>query len=83
MLGELNARLGPRVLTTYDIQAVRRHHRLDERPEFIFHLPGAGRRYSLAAADWFIERHARDSEFFKTARAADQEMLKLRRQKPK
>jgi hypothetical protein len=83
LLGELNARLGRRALTTYDIQAVRRHHRLDERPDFVFHLLGAGRRYSPAAADWFIEQHARDPEFFAKARLADQEMLKLRRQKPK
>jgi hypothetical protein len=83
LLGELNARLAQRVLTTYDIQAVRRHHRLDERPDFVFHLAGAGRRYSPAAADWFIEQHERDPEFFAKARSADQEMLKLRRQKPK
>jgi hypothetical protein len=83
LLGELNARLGRRALTTYDIQAVRRHHHLDERPDFVFHLAGAGRRYSPAAADWFIEQHARDPKFFAKARAADQEMLKLRRQKPK
>jgi hypothetical protein len=83
LLSELNARLGRRALTTYDIQAVRRQHRLDERPDFVFHLPGTGRRYSPATADWFIEQHARDSEFFKKARSADQEMLKLRRQKPK
>lgn len=83
LLGELKARLGRRSLTTYDIQAVRRHHRLDERPDFVFHLPGAGRRYSPAAADWFMEQHERDPEFFAKARSADQEMLKLRRQKPK
>jgi hypothetical protein len=83
LLRELNARLGRRALTTYDIQAVRRQHRLDERPDFVFHLPGAGRRYSPATADWFMDQHAHDSEFFKKARAADQEMLKLRRQKPK
>ncbi|HEY3392244.1 MAG TPA: hypothetical protein VGK58_06040 [Lacipirellulaceae bacterium] len=83
LLGELKARLGRRSLTTYDIQAVRRHHRLDERPEFVFHLPGAGRRYSPAAADWFMEQHESDPEFFAKARSADQEMLKLRRQKPK
>jgi hypothetical protein len=83
LLSELKARLGRRSLTTYDIQAVRRHHRLDERPDFVFHLPGAGRRYSPAAADWFMEQHERDPEFFAKARSADQEMLKLRRQKPK
>jgi hypothetical protein len=83
LLGELNAQLGRRALTTYDIQAVRRHHRLDERPDFVFHLAGAGRRYSPAAADWIMEQHARDPEFFAKARSADQEMLRLRRQKPK
>ena len=83
LLGELKARLAQRSLTTYDIQAVRRHHRLDERPDFVFHLPGAGRRYSPAAADWFMEQHERDPEFFAKARSADQEMLKLRRHKPK
>jgi hypothetical protein len=83
LLHELSSRLGRRALTTYDIQAVRRHHRLDERPEFVFHLPGAGRRYSPAVAQWMIEQHERDAEFFKKARRADQEMLKLRRKKPK
>jgi hypothetical protein len=83
LLSELNARLGRRALTTYDIQAVRRQHRLDARPDFVFHLPGTGRRYSPATADWFMERYARDSEFFAKARTADQVMLKLRRQKPK
>ncbi len=83
LLGELNSRLGRRALTTYDVQAVRRQHRLDERPDFVFHLPGAGRRYSPAAADWFIEQYQRDPEFFRKARATDQEMLKLRRKKPR
>jgi hypothetical protein len=71
------------MLNSYDIQAVRRHHHLDERPDFVFNLPGAGRRYSPAAADWIMEQHSSDPEFFHHARAADQEMLKLRRQKPR
>ncbi len=52
LLRELNGRLGRRFLNSYDIQAVRRQHRLDERPDFVFNLPGAGRRYSPAAAEW-------------------------------
>jgi hypothetical protein len=83
LVQELNTRLGRRLLNSYDIQAVRRHHKLDERPDFVFNLPGAGRRYSPAVADWIMEQHASDAEFFHHARAADQEMLKLRRQKPK
>jgi hypothetical protein len=83
LLNELNARLGRRALTTYDIQAVRRQHGLDERPDYVFHLPGAGRRYSPAVADWFIDEYRRDPHFFREARAADQEMLKLRRRKPR
>jgi hypothetical protein len=83
LLRELNARLGRRALNSYDIQAVRRHHRLDERLEFVFNLSGAGRRYSPAVADWILEQYERHPEFFKDARAADQEMLKLRRKKPR
>jgi hypothetical protein len=83
LLGELNHRIGRRLLTTYDVQAVRRYHLLDERPEFVFHLPGAGRRYSPAVAEWIFEQFSRDPEFFHEARAADQQMLKLRRKKPR
>jgi hypothetical protein len=75
--------LGRRALNSYDIQAVRRQHRLDERPDFVFHLPGAGRRYSPAVMDWIMEHNERDSDFFRKARTADNEMLKLRRQKPR
>jgi hypothetical protein len=83
LLGELNGRLGRRFLNSYDIQAVRRQHRLDEHPDFVFNLPGAGRRYSPAAAEWMLEQHARDPEFFHRARTADHEIMKLRRRKPR
>lgn len=83
LVRELNQRIGRQMLNSYDIQAVRRHHRLDERPEFVFDLPGAGRRYSPATADWIMEEFRRDPEFFHAARVADQEQLKLRRRKPK
>lgn len=83
LVRELNSRLGRRALNSYDIQAVRRHHQLDERPDFVFNLPGAGRRYSPAVADWIMEQFAAAPQFFQQARIADHEMLKLRRQKPK
>jgi hypothetical protein len=83
LVNELNYRLGRREISTYDAQAVRRQHRLDERPDFVFHLPGAGRRYSPAAADWIMNQYREDSEFFKKAHVADQAMLRQRRQKPK
>jgi hypothetical protein len=79
LVRELNRRFGGRVVNSYDIQATRRHHRLDDHPDFIFNLPGAGRRYSPAAADWIVDQFSRDAEFFHKARAADQEQLKLRR----
>jgi hypothetical protein len=83
LLRELNSRLGRRVLNSYDIQAIRRQHQLDDRPDFVFNLPGAGRRYSPAAANWIMDEYARDPEFFHRARMADHEIMKLRRQKPK
>jgi hypothetical protein len=83
LLRELNGRLGRRFLNSYDIQAIRRQHRLDEHPDFVFNLPGAGRRYSPAAAEWIMEQHARDPDFFRQARTADHEIMKLRHRKPK
>src|SRR6476660_1622090 len=83
LLRELNGRLGRRFLNSYDIQAVRRQHRLDEHPDFVFNLPGAGRRYSPAAAEWMLEQHTCDPEFFHRARTADHEIMKLRRRKPR
>jgi hypothetical protein len=83
LMRELNKRLGRRMLNSYDIQAVRRQHRLDDRPDFVFNLPGAGRRYSPAVADWIMSKYAGDSEFFRKARAADHEVMKLRREKPR
>jgi hypothetical protein len=83
LMRELNTRIGRRMLNSYDIQAVRRQHRLDERPDFVFNLPGAGRRYSPAVAEWIMGEYARDPEFFRAARTADHEVMKLRRRKPK
>jgi hypothetical protein len=83
LLRELNGRLGRRALNSYDIHAVRRQHQLDDRPEFVFNLPGAGRRYSPATAEWIMEQFGRDPEFFHRARTADHELMKLRRKKPK
>jgi hypothetical protein len=83
LVAELNRRMGHRMLNSYDIQAVRRHHRLDERPDFVFNLAGAGRRYSPAAADWILDEYRRDPEFFHAARVADHEFLRQRRRTPK
>jgi hypothetical protein len=83
LVGQLNRRFGRRLVNSYDIQAVRRQHGLDERPDFVFHLPGAGRRYSHAAAEWFASQYEADSQFFQRARAADHETLMLRRKKPR
>jgi hypothetical protein len=83
LVDELNNRFGRKMLNSYDIQAVRRHHELDDRPDFVFHLMGAGRRYSAVAADWIAARYAGNPEFFREARAADQAALRLRRRKPR
>jgi len=83
LVRELNRRIGRRMLNSYDVQAVRRHHQLDMRPDFIFNLFGAGRRYSPAAADWIMDAYSNDPAFFQKSRAADQDYLKLRRQKPR
>jgi hypothetical protein len=83
IVADINRRLGRRAVTTYDLQAVRRQHRLDESPDFVFHLPGAGRRYSPAAAEWMLSQYATNPEFFHQAHLADQSMLRQRRKKPR
>jgi hypothetical protein len=83
LLRELNRRLGRRMLTSYDIQAIRRQHHLDDRPDFIFNLPGAGRRYSPAIADWIMQEQTRDPEFFRRVRLADHDLMAARRRKPR
>jgi hypothetical protein len=83
LMRELNRRLGRRAVNSYDIQAVRRQHRLDERPDFVFHLPGAGRRYSPAVAEWILDQQQRDPAFFQRVRAADHDFMKLHRRKPR
>jgi hypothetical protein len=82
VVAEFNQRVGRRALTTYDIQAVRRQHRLDDRHDFVFHLFGAGRRYSAAMIDWLSSEWEREPDFFRKARAADQQVLR-RRRKPR
>jgi hypothetical protein len=83
LVRELNRRLGRRAVNSYDIQAIRRQHRLDEHPDFVFHLPGAGRRYSPAVFEWIFEQLTRDPAFFQHARTADHEFMKLHRRKPR
>jgi hypothetical protein len=83
LVRQLNRQFGQRLVNSYDIQAVRRQHRLDERPDFVFYLPGAGRRYSPAAAEWIAQQYRSDAEFFRRARAADHATLLLRRKKPR
>jgi len=83
LVRRLNQELGRPGVNSYDIQAVRRQHRLDDRPDFIFHLPGAGRRYSPAAAEWIANACRQDGEFLGKARLADQATLRLRRKRPR
>jgi hypothetical protein len=83
LMRALNLRFGRRAVNSYDIQAIRRQHRLDERAGFVFHLPGAGRRYSPEVVEWIFEQHDRDPAFFQHARAADHEFMRLHRRKPR
>ena len=83
LLRELNHRLGRRTLNSYDIQAVRRQHGSTSarvclqsarcRPAL---QPGGDRMDYRAVA-------SATRVFFQEARAADHEMMKLRRQKPR
>jgi len=64
----LNDRAGGKIATGYDVQCVRKAYAIDQRPEF-FHRPKFGSpQYSDAFVAWMLDEHARDPEFFETAK---------------
>ncbi len=74
LVQEVNRKLdGHGAINRYDIDCVRRLHTInaDDAPDFC-HLPKFGSmQYSDAFADWLVERHGRDAQFFAKTRERD------------
>jgi len=84
LVRELNRRFaGKKRVTTHDIQAIRRAHGVDDRPEFAYRLKYASARYSLQFADWIVAKYESDARFFQDARIEYRASQKLRRKKPR
>lgn len=81
LIATFNERVSDRRINNYDILAVRYHHGLDDREEFIFHIHMASPRYSDQFLEWLIGCHRADPEFFDHARAAYGNMLKRKRRR--
>ena len=68
VIGLLNETLSPIVVTSHDLQCVRRVHPRAESEPF-FHRPKFGSpQYSDGFVSWLIERHQRDHMFFEKAK---------------
>jgi hypothetical protein len=82
LVTEVNRRLPEGVeVKGYDILSVRRVHGISEeaQPEFT-HVPKFGSpQYSDAFVDWLVEQHARDPEFFATAKERYTRTVRRRR----
>jgi hypothetical protein len=78
VVNALNAQLGNKAATRYDIQCARKAHSIDERPEF-FHRPKFGSpQYSDAFVAWLRHEYENDPAFFEKAKAAVQAARKSR-----
>lgn len=57
-------------INSYDVQCVRKAHKIDKRPEFHYEsgIKGAPKQYSHGFADWMVRRFRQDSGFFENAR---------------
>jgi hypothetical protein len=60
----------PRVVTSYDVQVVRKVHGVDENPNFSHKGKFATRQYSEAFVEWVAEEYEKDASFFERARSA-------------
>jgi len=69
MLKEMNKRLAGRgKVNPFDIQCVRKAHKIDKNPTYC-HEPKFGtRQFSEAFCGWMINEHTKDNQFFEKAR---------------
>ncbi len=66
----LAERLGGRVVSSHDLQCVRRTHPVDEDPTYSHRAQFSPRKYSEAYLEWLCGQVLADPEFFRKARDA-------------
>lgn len=60
----------PSTVSSYDIQAVRKVHGVDDNPNFSHKGKFATRQYSEAFVEWVANEYIKDASFFQKARSA-------------
>jgi hypothetical protein len=55
-------------ITSYDIQCVRRVHKIDSMPAFFYHSKFASPQYSLSFVEWLLDQIHKDPDFVVKAR---------------
>ena len=59
---------GQAIVSTHDLQCVRRVHKIDNNPMFTYQAQHSPRKYTEAYVDWLLSMYAEDPNFFKQAR---------------
>jgi hypothetical protein len=70
LLKRLAEVLGSKVANSFDIQQVRKHHKIDDNPNFSHKGRFTTRQYSEALVEWTASEYNKDKQFFQKARDA-------------
>ena len=75
LLKRLDELLGPKKISSYDIQVARRHHNVDSNPNYSYQGRFGSRQYSDAFVEFLVNEQTRDAQCFQKLR----EEVRLRR----
>jgi hypothetical protein len=75
LLRRLDELLGPKKISSYDVQLARRHHNIDANPNYSYRGRFGSRQYSEAFVEFLINQHSSDPQCFQKLR----DQLRLRK----
>jgi len=70
LVARVNALLGGATITSHDVHCIRKIHAVDTEPNFFYKPQFSSPQYSEAFAEWIVEQHQSDPEFFHKVREA-------------
>jgi hypothetical protein len=70
LVARVNTLLGGVTITSHDVHCIRKVHGVDAEPNFFYKPQFSSPQYSEAFAQWIVEQHQSDPEFFHTVREA-------------
>lgn len=74
VVSAVNARLGGKCfINSYDVQCMRKVHKIDAKTEFYYKSKFASPQFSGAFVDWIVEEYEKNPQFFEVAKAKSKE----------